>query len=57
MTPTRDPEFNSLDETRSELREGIASSRNIVRQSRVLIELSESAGPFPANDDEAPVPN
>lgn len=31
----------SIDETRHELREGIETSREIVRQSRMLIEISE----------------
>jgi hypothetical protein len=57
MTSASDPEVNRLDETWSELREGIESSRQIVRQSRVLLELCESTGPFPANDDEVPIAN
>jgi hypothetical protein len=33
------------------LLEGIESSREIVRQSRVLLELSQSTRPTAANDD------
>lgn len=46
------------DQARQDLREGIASSREILRQSRLLIELAqsgvESAG---AEDDDYPVAN
>ena len=52
MTPTDDPNFNTLDQARSELREGIEHSRDIVRQSRVLIELSEADGAACANDND-----
>ena len=51
MTPTDNPEVNSFDQARSELREGIESSRQIVRQSRLLFELAECDG-LPANDNE-----
>jgi len=54
MTTISDPEFNRLEEARSDLHEGLETSRRIVRRSRVLIELCESAGPLPANDDEQP---
>ncbi len=52
MTTISDPEFNRLEETRSDLHESLEASRRIVRRSRVLIELCESAGPLAANDDE-----
>ncbi|MCL6683472.1 hypothetical protein [Sphingomonas alba] len=55
--PTNDPEFNDLDDARSDLREGLANSRAIVRQSRLLIELSESDSALPANDDLGPIAN
>ena len=51
MTPTEPPEANTYDQARSELREGIESSRKIVRQSRVLIELA-ACDALPANDNE-----
>ena len=35
-----------------ELREGIENSRELVRQSRVLIELSESDAASPPKDDD-----
>ena len=41
----------NLEQARHELREGIESSREIVRQTRVLIELSECFD-SPANDNE-----
>lgn len=53
MTPTTDPEFEGFDGAQSDLRQGIECSRQIVRQSRMLIELSQADGPFAANDDEA----
>ena len=55
--PTNDPEFNDLDDARSDLREGLANSRAIVRQSRFLIELSESESALPADDDLGPIAN
>lgn len=56
MTPNDDPEFNSFDDARSELRESIENSRQIVRQSRMLIELSESEGAAPT-DSDVPIAN
>jgi len=55
-TPTDDPEFNSLDDARADLREGIENSRQILRQSRMLIELSECDGASAA-DDDGPIAN
>jgi hypothetical protein len=54
--PPGELELNPLDEARCELREGIESSREIVRQSRMLIELSETAGagPPPTPNSKAP---
>jgi len=55
--PSNEPEHNDLDDARSDLREGIANSRALVRQSRVLIELSESGSALPADDDLGPIAN
>ena len=46
MTPPSDADGHSpnIELTRQELREGIETSREIVRQSRMLIELSECGG-------------
>ena len=53
MTPTDTESFSpSIDQTRHELREGIATSREIVRQSRMLIELSECQGAAANENDE-----
>ncbi len=52
MNPPDNPEFAALHQARDELREGIESSRAIVRQSRVLIELLECDGAAPANDND-----
>jgi hypothetical protein len=43
--------FTDPDQARSDLREGIESSREMLRQSRMLLELSESDGI--AHDDRA----
>ncbi len=40
-----------------ELREGIEFSRVLVRQSRMLIELSESDGAFPVDEDDYSIAN
>ena len=55
-SPTNDPEFNDVEDARSELLEGIEHSRAIVRQSRMLIELSECDGASVA-DDDGPIAN
>ncbi len=47
--PLNSPE---IDRTRDDLREAIETSREIVRQSRLLIELSECDPPVIANGDE-----
>ena len=57
MNPADELEFNDLDQARSELREGIETSRQIVRQSRLLIELSETDGASSVGDDLGPVAN
>ena len=45
MTPTDTETYSpTIDQARNELREGIETSREIVRQSRMLIELSECDG-------------
>ena len=51
MNPLDDTDFTELDQARSELREGLASSRQVVRQSRELIGLSECEGASAAEDD------
>ena len=56
MTPTDEPDFNELDQARCNLREGIESSREMVRQSRLLLELSECAGAA-TDADDFPVAN
>jgi hypothetical protein len=42
VTAPTDYPFSELDQAREELREGLENSRELVRQSRVLIELTES---------------
>jgi hypothetical protein len=56
-TPIEEPNLNELDQTRSELREGIENSREIVRQSRLLIALSESGGAPCGDGDDIPIAN
>ena len=54
--PTDSPLSSAdIEQTWHDLREGLECSREIVRKSRVLIELSESESPSPAanDDDEA----
>jgi hypothetical protein len=41
MIPNDDPDFIEINQTRSDLRDGIENSREMVRQSRLLLELSE----------------
>lgn len=55
-TPSDDREFNNFEEARSGLREGIENSRELVRQSRELIELSEGEGPY-TDVGDGPVAN
>ena len=52
MTPTDTPRSPDLDQTRTELREGLETSRAIVRQTRELIELTECEAPYAANDND-----
>ena len=52
--PLNSPDF---EQTWHDLREGLETSRKIVEQSRVLIELSESDPPFPAENDNDGMPN
>ena len=47
------PNTPDLNHARDELRDGIESSRQIVRQTHVLIELSESRSPFVADNDNS----
>ena len=49
MTPTEHPDVN-FDEARSELRAGLESSRQMIRQSRELFQLAECDGRA-ANDN------
>ena len=52
MTPTDTDSYSpNIDQARHELREGIETSREIVRQTRMLIELSECDGAA-ANENE-----
>ena len=57
MTATTDRPLKSqnVEQTWRDLHEAIESSREIVRQSRVLIELSESDPPPLADNDDKPV--
>ena len=50
-SPTDNSQAPNYDQAREDLRDGIESSREIVRQTRMLIELSECYG-IPANDNE-----
>ena len=54
-----DTPLNSADieQTRYELREGLETSREMVRKSRVLIELSESDRPPSSDADDSPAAN
>lgn len=51
MTPTDTQGSLDLDQTRTELRKGLETSRAIVRQTRELIELTECEAPYAANDN------
>ena len=44
MIPNDDPDYVEIDQTRSDLHDGIENSREMVRQSRLLLELSECDG-------------
>jgi|GEM_PF-3677351 len=55
--PTDSPDFPDIDRARQELREGIRSSHEIVRQTRLLIELSEADGQYATNDEDCGVAN
>lgn len=57
MTPTESPNSPDLEQAHNELREGLETSREIVRQSRLLIELSACDGAFAANDNDHSVAN
>ena len=51
--PTNSPlKSPDIEQTSHDLREGIESSREFVRKSRVLIELSECQPPAAANVNE-----
>jgi hypothetical protein len=47
-----DGQSPNIDLTRQELREGIETSREIVRQTRMLIELSECDGASSNENDD-----
>ena len=49
--PTDDP-MPELEQARDDLREAIEHSRELVRRSRFLLELSECERAVPANDNE-----
>ena len=58
MTPPNDsPQSPNIEQARHELWEGIENSREMVRQSRLLIELSECDGPWSSDEDEYPLAN
>ena len=46
----------NIEQAWRDLHEALESSREIVRQSRVLIELSESDPPPLADNDDGPIP-
>jgi hypothetical protein len=48
-SPSPDPAL-----TEAELREGIEASRELVKQSHVLIELAECAAALPPAEDDSP---
>ena len=48
--PTDSPDFPDIDQAHHELREGLESSREIVRQTRLLMELSQADG-LPSGDE------
>jgi hypothetical protein len=50
--PSDNSNFNDFDRARDELREGIENSRTMVRQSRLLIELSETDAVATADEDD-----
>ena len=54
-SPTDSPQFAQLDQARHELRECIETSREIVRQTRELIELTGCEVPYAANDNAFPL--
>jgi hypothetical protein len=46
-----------LEQAQARLREAIENGRELVRQSRILIELSETDGPPAANDNDCQLTN
>ena len=46
---------SDLRQAHAQLREGLQTSREMVRQSRVLFELSESQAPLRAEDDDTAI--
>ena len=50
--PTDNPHSPNIEQARHELREGLETSREMVRQSRLLIELSECDGAYPRDDED-----
>ena len=57
MNPTDNPDFSDFDLARDELRDGIESSRQIIRQSRELIGLSECDGASSSDGEDGGVAN
>jgi hypothetical protein len=51
-TPTHVQDGYDYADAREQLREGIESSREILRQARTLIELSACDGPFGADEED-----
>jgi hypothetical protein len=52
VSPPTDRPKADLQQAQDELRKAIESGRELVRQSRVLLELSECASAVPANDND-----
>jgi hypothetical protein len=50
-SPTEHPQPRQIDQARSDLQEGIESSREMVRQTRELIQLTQCEAPYAANDN------
>lgn len=56
-TPTDSPEQTGIEQAEDELRQGIESSRHLVQQTRMLIELSECDSTSFGRQDDCPVGN
>jgi hypothetical protein len=53
VTPNEPQTSSEFEHAREEIREGLRSSREIIRKCRMLIELSASDGARPANDNQS----